>query len=295
MEIHKIKKMYCKDDKVQVMFSNAPSQIIFSESGYLYLRKGKLTIHAYLNDPVRNKMPYKNNPSSSNHATHLFEYDKTYVKFTSDRAMGGSFKYHDSYSLTFLHFIRAENGEAILAEASLTDFELEEEKKAILSKEKLKKFLYDVDGVDAKAIFEWFSGIMYFSHINEDIGIFNKNFLDLSDEEIIERYNRKNEPLILFNEEERERKMKERAWEVHSIDEVKEFVLTRHGMFTDYYPMLLVVKGNNIVVYDFEVTFLERDRFRLSIKKRNISLTYNDILREANNLEYPNDPEFEDD
>ena len=67
-----------------------------------------------------------------------------------------------------------------------------------------------------------------------------------------------------------------------SIDEVKEFVLTRHGMFTDYYPMLLVVKGNNIVVYDFEVTFLERDRFRLSIKKRNMAGQKNSLTNTIN-------------
>jgi len=295
MTINKIKKKYCTDDKVQVMFSNAPNQIIFSKDGYLYLREQDVTIHRYLTDPVRKEMPYRNHPSSSNHATHLFEYDKIYAKFTGYRNMGGACLSEDSYSMTFLYFVRAENGEALCAEIDLGDFEKEEETFQKLSKAELEKFLYDLNGAQAKCIFGWFAGIQYVKHTKEAIGITNDNFLNLSDEEIIRRYNFKNAPIcFIFNEEERAKRETDESWRVHSIEEVKEFVLTHHGVFAQYDPMLLVIEDNEMYVYDFTVKFINKDCFEVKSIKRKIALSYNDILRYANNCEYPRDPSFDD-
>ena len=296
MTINKIKKKYCANDKVQVMFSNAPSQIIFSKDGYLYLREQDVTVHRYLTDPVRKEMPYRNNPSSSNHATHLFEYDKIYAKFTRYRNMGRGYHPEDSYSLTFLYFVRAENGEALCAEISLRDFEKEEETSQNLSKAELEKFLYDLNGTQAKCIFEWFGGIQYVKHTKEVVGIANDNFLNLSDEEIIRKYNFKNEPMycLIFDEEERAKREADESWKVHSIEEVKDFVLTHHGVFSQYDPMLLVIEGDEMYVYDFTVKFINKDCFEVKSVKRKIALSYNDILRYANNCEYPSDPSFDD-
>jgi len=296
MTINKIKKKYCANDKVQVMFSNAPSQIIFSKDGYLYLREQDVTIHRYLADPVREEMPYRNNPSSNNHATHLFEYDKIYAKFTRYRNMSSGYHPEDSYSLTFLYFVRAENGEALCAEISLRDFKKEEEISQKLSKAELEKFLYDLNGTQAKCIFEWFGGIQYVKHAKEVVGIANDNFLNLSDEEIIRRYNFKNEPMycLIFDEEERAKKEADESWKVHSIEEVKDFVLTHHGVFSQYDPMLLVIEGDVMYVYDFTVKFINKDCFEVKSLKRKIALSYNDILRYANNCEYTNDPSFDD-
>lgn len=296
MDINKIKRKYCTNDKVQVMFSNAPSQIILSKDGYLYLRESDVTIHRYLTDPVRKEMPYRNNPSSSNHATHLFEYDKIYAKFTRYRNMGIGYYPEDSYSLTFLYFVRAENGEALCAEISLRDFEKEEETSQKLSKAELEKFLYDLNGTQAKCIFEWFGGIQYVKHTKEVVGIANDNFLNLSDEEIIRRYNFKNEPLywFIFDEEKRAKKEADESWKVHSIEEVKDLVLTHHGIFSQYDPMLLVIEGDEMYVYDFTVTLINKDCFEVKSVKRKIALSNNDILHYANSCEYTHEPSFKE-
>lgn len=296
MTINKIDKKYCADGKVQVMFSNAPSQIIFSKDGYLYLREKDVTIHRYLTDPVRDVMPYRNNPSSSNHATHLFEHDKIYAKFTRYRNMARGGYPEDSYSLTFLYFVRAENGEAICAELKPEDFKKEEEITKILSKEELEKFLYELNDEESKCIFEYFGGIQYVRHTRETIAIKNDKFLNLSDNEIVKRYNFKNEPLycLILDEEVRAKREADESWKAHSIEEVKDFVLTHHGMIEYYSPMLLVVKGAQMYVYDFKVTLLKKESFELKYTKRTISLSYNEIIRHANNCEYTSDPKFED-
>ena len=124
MENSKVKRMYCTDDKVQVMFSNAPNQIICSKDGYLYLRDGDLTIHRYLQDPIRKTMPYGNMPSSAKHASHFLKYGQVYVKFTSSRPMGSVFACCDGgYELTFLYATKTKNGEAILSEWAVFDGE----------------------------------------------------------------------------------------------------------------------------------------------------------------------------
>lgn len=58
--------------------------------------------------------------------------------------------------------------------------------------------------------------------------------------------------------------------------------------------MILVVKGDEMYVYDFKVTLLKKDCFEVKSTKRKISLSYNDILRYANNCEYTHDPSFDD-
>lgn len=294
MEIDKIKKKYCANDKVQLMFSN-PRQIILSKDGYLYLREQGITIHRYLTDPVRKKMPYKNKPSSRDHATHLFEYDKIYAKFTAYRDMCARFPLEDLYSLTFLYFIRAENGEAFCAEFDLEDFKAEKETSQILSKAGLEKFLYDLDGVDAKCIFEYPVGIRYAKHKRESTVITNDSFLNLSDEGIIDSYNRENESLLylIIDEKEQAKEMKaNKSLHVYSIEDIKDFVLTYHGFNNCYSPMLLVINGNEMYVYDFSITFKEKDCFEVKSKKRKIVLNHNDILRNANDCKYTHDPSF---
>lgn len=298
MTINKIAKKYCADDKVQVMFSNAPSQIIFSKDGYLYLREQDVTIHRYLTDPVRKKMPYRNHPSSSNHATHLFEYDKVYAKFTRYRNMGRGYHPEDSYSLTFLYFVRAENGEALCAEIGVDSFESEEETTQTFSKAELEKFLYNLDGADAKCIFEWFGGIQYVKHTKEAVSICNDKFLNLSDEEIVRKCNTLNEPMycLIFDEKRRAEMMADESWKVQSIEEVKDFVLTYHGgIISNCSPMILVIIGDEMYVYDFKVTLLKKDCFEVKSTKKKIALSYNDILRCANNCNYTHEPSFDDD
>jgi len=296
MEVHKIKAKYCKDNKVQVMFSNAAKQIICSKDGYLYLRDGDNTIHRYLDDSTRNKMPFKRKPSSSYHATHLFEYDKIYAKFTSNRNMGNSFLVNDgSYVFTFLYFIKNSNNEAICAEFHLSDFKKEEQEITLYTAKELEEFLYKIRNVDGKCIFKYWEGIQYAKFKNEPYSI-DRGFLDISDSGIIQKYNSDNGmfKVSLFDEELRKKQLAERSWEVSTIDEVKKVNLTERGGFilSSDMPLLLVIDGDSMSVYEFSVTYCKKDCFEVRSTKREILITRENIIKNSTNSEYTREPDF---
>ena len=297
MEITRIRKKYCVDGKVQIMFSNAPSQVILSSDGFIYLRDGDTTIHRYLADPIRKKMPYKNMPSSKDHATHLFEYDKLYAKFTSYRNMGRGYSMEDCHTLTFLYFVRTENGEALCAEFRYSDFKSDDEIEEIMSKEDLERFLYDLtlSEADAKCILDWQSGMKYVRHKKEAICLTRENFLPLDDASIIAKANAHNEPIysLIFDDELRKKKMEDKSWMVHSVDEIHDLYLTHRGMLGGYNPVQLVIRGNKMYLHDFEVVFVGPGKFKLRNKRYVIEMSYNEILKRAHNVEYSMEPDFD--
>lgn len=108
----KIRSEYCMDDKVQLMLSNAPSQIIFSSDDIICFKNyGKKIIYTYNKDLGINILPYCDVPESKYHLNHLFDYGKPYVQFTSNIALGPSLRVDsDSYSLEFLFFTKSLSG-----------------------------------------------------------------------------------------------------------------------------------------------------------------------------------------
>lgn len=291
MDISKIKKKYCTDNKVQVMFSNAPSQIICSKDGYLYLRHGDLTIHRYLSDPQRKMMPYKNHPTSKDHASHLLKYDQVYVKFTRFREMGNALSLEaDTFTLSFLYFKKDITGEAICSEMLISDLESEPESVEIMNKQEVEKFLYDISDVTGKYIFESMYGIRYASSKNEEITI--KRFLDLSDDSIIKSYNNSIRPFKIVNySKECKNEPEDESYKVSSIDEVKEFTITHSGIFSEHNPIMVVINEQEVIAYKFKIIYCGKDSYKLEKKKIKI-LPEN--LPNIRNPQYPPDPDFDE-
>ena len=184
MDTNKIKSKYCANDKVQLMLSNAPNQIICSKDGFLYLRDKDLTIHKYLSDPQRKKMPFHKEYLSKWHATHLFKYNQIYVKFTKYQQYSSPLP--KKYTLSFLYFYKVGKGEAVVAEMYLHDFP--KENRVITFKENvLEDYLFDssvfeqFDHCKGKYIFDWTNDIKYAKSSVEDIIINNTSFKDLLD------------------------------------------------------------------------------------------------------------------
>lgn len=286
MDTYKMAKKYCTNDKVQVMFSNALSQIICSKDGYLYLRDGDVTVHKYLTDSQRKKMPYHNKPSGKWHAAHLFKYDQVYVKFTRYRRMNDCIlPMSDGYSLSFLYFYKVGKGEAIVSEMYLSDFN-KEEGEMTFTKEELRNFLYESSGVKGKYIFEWLYGIKYAKSVGEEISI-DKNFLDLSDNFIIDLYNFTKAPIHFNIFDDNEEKEDDESWKVSSIDDItEEFTLT-NGF---YAPILVEVNDTAIIVFEFEVTYCSKNCFRVKYEKVVITPNLVDILTSAVTSDYTRDP-----
>lgn len=298
MDTNKIAKKYCTNDKVQVMFSNA-SQIICSKDGYLYLRNGNITIHKYLSDPQRSKMPYHNNPVGKWHATHLFKYDQVYIKFTKYRRMNDCVQpMPDSYSLSFLYFHKNSKGETICSEMYLSDFE-KRTNDMTLSKEELKNFLYETTGIKGKYILDKLYGIEYAKSVDEKI-LINKSFLDLSDSSIVNLYNLKKKPMnfqhldeILGTNKRREKK-DDTSWKISSLNEItEEFCITSPTPRLSS-PFLIEVTDTTVNVFEFEVFYCKEDCFKVKYKKTSIIPNLENILVSAENSNYSIDPSFDE-
>ncbi|MDO4283061.1 MAG: hypothetical protein Q4D02_05420 [Clostridia bacterium] len=296
MEISRIRKKYCTEDKVQIMLSNAKSQIICSKDGYLYLRDGNITIHKYLTDLQRKDMPYHSRPSSKRHATHLFKYDQLYVKFTRSRAMNDSIRLDaDSYTLSFLYFYKIGKGEAICAELFLDDFTKEEETIRIFSKKELEDFLYGVSSeIKGKYILEWFYGIRYAKSSEESISI-QKKFLSLSDEDVTKLHNLAKEPIRIVNyfDKSSRKHCEDESWKANNIDEITEFSMTNYG-FNFNYPIMIIITSNEVLVYEFEVICCKKDSFKVRSQRIRITPDLVNILTQAIHSDYPPEPSSED-
>lgn len=301
MEIFKIRKKYCTDNKVQLMLSNAPHQIICSSDGYTFLRENDLIIHPYITDTERFIMPYSDTPISEGHVNHLFEYDRLYVKVTSDRRMGRGYSMSiGCFDFTFLYFTKLKAGDALCAEIPISYFKPTiNQKTQYFNKNALEEYLYRLKDEKAKIIFDGQFGIKYARHKNEEIFI-KREYIDISDEGIIKEYNsqKEDENLPLFDEERRKRLLAERPWEIHNIDEIKEEVtLTYHGMFSTRYPTLVTIKDKNeIEVMDFKISFCNKHCFKVETKKIPISFGARDLITAAFNMDeisYTSEPDFD--
>lgn len=288
MENTKIKKMYCTDDKVQVMFSNASSQIICSKDGYLYLRDGDLTLHRYLEDPARKTMPYGNTPSSQKHASHFLKYGQVYVKFTSSRTMGSVFACCDGgYTLTFLYATKTITGEVILSEWAVFDgedfYQNPTSKTKIMNKEELEEFLYGTSGLTGKYIFTFNRGIKYANSVNEE-HVIKKVFIDLSDDAIIKLYNIMKRPISLFGNN-----TQESEDDATTIDEVKEFSITGNGWNN---PVMVTITDSKITFYEFEITYCSKDCYRVNLNKVKVKPDMLKIHFSISTAKYPPELNF---
>lgn len=291
MEVVRIKSKYCTNNKVQIMFSNAPNQIICSRDGYLYLRDGEITIHRYLEDEQRKKMPYRKHPSSTKHATHLLKFNQLYAKFTQYREMVPAFQMEGMYyTLSFLYAKKAKGG-AIFTEMMLADFTQGEDDIRIMTKEQVEGFLYDISNVRGKYICDLSRHLVYAKSDLEEICI-KKPFLDLSEQGILQRFNAMNQPIPYVSYHNEGKKIKNtEGRKVENIGEVPEFCLTDH-FFGSTKPILLVVKERGITAYRFGVTFIGPNCYR--VKKNRIDIVPNlfRIMEAAPDATYLTDPSF---
>ena len=120
-----------------------------------------------------------------------------------------------------------------------------------------------------------------------------------SEEGIIKEYNsqKEDENVPLFDVERREKLLKERPWEINNVDDIdEELVLTYHGILSDRFPTVIILKGENTVeVMDIKVAFCKRDCFRVEAKKIPISFGIRDLMTYAANIDcvsYTAEPDF---
>lgn len=234
MQVNIIRPKYCTSEKMQIMYSNAPKQFILSSDGLLYFKNGTVSIHKYLDDPLRASMPYSDRPYSEEHANHLLKYGEIYVKFTSDRNMT-KFYSNNKYCLSFVYCYKNSEGKTILAEILLEDLmrlEVIKEKSELLTLEQLKAFLYQVSSLKAKCIVHPYKGCLYLKSSNDSI-IVDSSFLDLSDDGIAELS--------------------------------KGMILTPTGYLKSI-PYLVTVSANEIEVFSLFIKYIGHEKFEMTTR-----------------------------
>lgn len=291
MEVTRIKSKYCTNNKVQIMFSNAPNQIICSRDGYLYLRDREVTIHRYLEDEQRKKMPYRKHPSSDKHANHLLKFDQLYAKFTEYREMTSALSIGPMYyTLSFLYAKKYKGG-AIFAEMMLADFAQGEDDIRIMTKEEIEEFLYDISNVRGKYIVDLNRSLIYAKSDLEEICIKNP-FLDLSEQGIIQKFNAMDQLIPYVSHDSIGKEIKKIGKrKVENIGEVPEFCLMDH-FYGSVKPILLIIKEKGITAYRFEITFISPNCYKVKKNRIDIVPNLSRILEAAPDATYTTDPSF---
>lgn len=241
----KIKREYCTEDKVQVMLSNASSQIIFNSDEIICFKSdGKKIIYTYKKDLGDIVLPYCDVSESNNHLNHLFSYDKPYVQFTNDPAIGYSLKVNDGYYLDVLLFKKSSFG----AEFNSLNLNQLPTRKILIrtDAEGVMKFLRRQPEEDAKYILHYFKGIQYVDTRNNGILVDRYN-IDLDDDSIIRNY--------LCYECDSEQKAS-----ITSIKEVPPHIISNH-LFEEGYSVMFVSKNDKLFYIEFDIKFLDENKF----------------------------------
>lgn len=293
MEFTKIRAKYCTDEKVQIMLSNANRQIIFSQDGFLYLRDNSVLTHKYLDDPIRTQMPFKDHPSSDNHATHLFKYNQIYVKHTSNRDMRYPDTFSGFFTLSFLYLIGLKNGNAVFAEAELEHFKSVSKKTKIMDTNEIKNFLFDISNCNTKCVLDSLHGIKFAKSSNETVLVDNYSHT-FEEQNIVKAYNGYMRPNYLFtyHTEEAAKNL------AKTIEDVKPFNMlyqNRNYLLATTASIYVVeIIDTHVVVYKVDISFISPDKFEVNIEKFNIhsSCFIESLPSDLKRLAFSDEPVF---
>lgn len=272
----KIRSEYCTEDKVQVMLSNAPSQIIFSPDDIICFKEnGKKLIYTYEEDLSKNVLPYCDIPETKMHLNHLFDYDKPYVQFTSDPIIGFSLRLSDGYSLDVFTFNKSLLG-AELRELSLQKHGLKEIC-MVTDAEGVIKFLRKQPEEDAKYILDQSDGILYVD--TEAYGnLVDRYNVVLDDNEILKKYIFMK--FTLFGNFDGERPQ--------NISQVPPHIISS-DLFCE--PIMFISKDGKLFYTEFDIRFLKSNEFLIESYQKEIVVPrlYNSGVKE-----YIEDPHYLD-
>lgn len=267
MKVFRVDSKFCTDNQVQITLNQAPTQLICSKDGYLFYKFDDLTVHRYLTNSERLKMPHCYKPSSDWHAHHLFKFNQPYIFFTPYDTQYVPYNFiEDTYHVRFLYFTKLPNGDA--AYTNITRFEVPNKACELMSLDEVKSFLYDISdpSIIGKYIVDWNTGITYAKSKNETLMV--DNFIDLSYESILSNYNR------IYGEK----------GKISSIDDVPPHNITPCSL--GYHPGLIILSEDSIDVYLFTITFCAKDQFKVEMSFGKVTINENDIITRAQNALY---------
>ena len=260
MRLYKLRSYHLIDDKVYLELPYSDTHIICSKDGFLYLRYLDITIHKYLLRKSAESPPYP--LVGDNLVPHLFEYNKIYLNYEAHKNSGDT--------ISFFYFMKASNNESLFAEIYLQEvekfcnkaFPYEPKKETLnLNREQLEKILYDISDEKSKYIIHSYKGLKYAKHLSEPISIC-EDFIDLSDDGIINLYNSEMESLKRFGEIVAKQKSTGFV-KVKNISDVPSFPIEPRGFMSNPHNLLIISK-HNISIQKISISFVSKDNFKVT-------------------------------
>jgi len=244
MYLYSKKKYKLNKDKskVTVNISKPPLKRLFlSKDGLTYFNKNKL---------ICSSMPdgFIHKATNFNNQVCCLEFGTPYVILTLDKSQF-TFLGH-SFHLTILYAHPIKNNDAVLISLSDKDFNQSTVFHKKFSKAELEDWLYKTDDKNVvKCIYEGHGeNIAYAKSYHASFGAIDNNFLDLSDEAIINRHD--------F---------------ATSIEQVHNLTLTGKGYLGSIYPIRISISNSQIEINTFRITYIRKDLFEVSGKTQIIT------------------------
>jgi len=278
MNVFKIPKKYCTQEKVQMFCNFSDEQIIFSYDEWLYLRKGVTIVDKYETEPLKGVMQCieKSEANSSRfYVRQFYKYNTVYVKFASClKSVSYNFD-EDAYALSFLYFIREKSGAAVGVEMYLCDFNTKSNTLHGLEQKDVEAFFYDISNVGAKYVFDWSNGIRY-ARFRDEPSYVMRDIIDFSRNGIVKKYN--------TYQQARSRIKNVDFQKITSINQInQEFSMTSGGTYCDVYPLMIITSGVEMEVAEFDVIYCKQNEYKIRILNRKIVPDVKKIMDMAKN------------
>ena len=230
-----IEKNCVKDKQAKLELPTDSCHLIISEDEILYLKtEGKIYIDKYLNS--------YNSTNDYRYSSHLFEYNKEYFEFTAS-ILGG-------YNLNQFKVFKGSEKALVISNSILIKINKELES-LILTRNEIEEF-FNKDNFDSMYVLDK-TGMVLFAKDKTNGVIIDKNIVP-SDEEIIEK-------------EYKDRKLKSLKDDninKKAIEEIENHKIYKpfSGLFSH---ILLTVKDNKVNIRWFNLTFIKKNTFKLTI------------------------------
>lgn len=291
--IKAIDKKYCKGNLVQLMhLSDACNFIVSTDEIILLKSNGNVLVNNYKNHQNRYEFPYSEKTTTGRYYNELFEYNKPYLNFRAS---------FDGYGFGLDYFFKGTE-RALLYDASLPiDRRVASENVSELTREEIES-IFNKDAYDSMYVID-VNGRILFAN-NRKNGLVIENNIIPSDEELIsldvkDRIHDQDMTKIarrighIDDPDYDESTDVYPSIEPRTIEEIKDLKLYGSALFDRYSHMLLTSKDGVFNLQWFKITFVEKNKFKMTYSNIPIIVpTIDDVISYTNNhdIEYTSDP-----
>ena len=272
----------CKDNFIEVPSQRDTSDIIISPEEIMFLKQNdRITTSKSRSEILKNKhsnyldsnLPENNNKKNNTNKesqTHLYEYNKLYLSFSTYGGISSGIRY----------FFKGRNRAFYLKRGLSLDERGLKSHEQELTREKVEA-IFDKNNYDSMYIIDLNVGIL-FANTKKDGTVINRNIVP-NDDEIIEREMNGRifdyDLACIFNPKIKTEDNYKAAHTPKPIDEIKDLKIYGSAIFNNYAQLLITSKDGKFNIKWFSLTYLEKDKFMLKTTEiKVIEPTVEDVI-----------------